>query len=78
VTHGNDYSFVQAQVKKEQVDRYSDGRRIPSCQISVHWAGIEQKEKAVRSFHKVTLKGTREPSFFQIECKPISTSKWMR
>jgi len=61
-------------VKKEQVDRYSDGRRIPSCQISVHWAGNEQKEKAVRSFHKVTLKGTREPSFFQIECKPISTT----
>lgn len=68
---------VHAQVRKEQVDRYTHGRRIPSCQILVEWADNERR--AVKSVHRVTLKGTKEPdSFFQIECKPITRSKSIR
>ena len=55
------------------MDTYTRGRQIPSCQILVEWADSEQR--AVKSVHKVTLQGTNEPTFFQIECKPIATCK---
>ena len=71
--HEQQLFTVHAQVKKEQVDTYTPGRQIPSCQILVEWADSERR--AVKSFHKVTLEGTKEPAFFRIECKPITTGK---
>jgi len=59
-------------VRKEQVDRYTPGGLIPSCQILVKWADSERR--AVDSVHKVTLQGTNEPTFFRIECKPTTTA----
>jgi len=35
---------------------------------------VDSERRAVESIHNVTLQGTNEPTFFNIECKPTTTS----
>ena len=47
------------QITKRQVDRFVPGRRVPSCQLYVKWAG--QQQQPVELAHQVELLGAKEP-----------------
>ena len=54
--------FVQ--ITKKQVDSFTPGRGIPSCQLTVEWNGDSRPSRLI---HKVTLKGAKKPSnYFRI------------
>ena len=53
------------QITKHQVDTFLPGRRVPSCQLCVEWAGRQQEP--LKLAHRVELLGAKEPfNFFLI------------
>ena len=53
------------QITKRQVDTFVPGRRVPSCQLCVEWAG--QQKEPLKLAHRVELLGAKEPfNFFLI------------
>ena len=60
------------QITKKEVDSFSPGRRIPSCQLKAQWT---KKSKPSQFTHKVTLEGAKEPSnYFCIDFDCDSTT----
>ena len=60
--------FALTQITKQQVDSFSPGQAIPSCQLRAEWT---KQSKPVRLTHKVTLKGVKEPfNYIYIELDP--------
>ena len=55
---------LNLQITKKQVDSFTPGKKIPSCQLVAKWIG---QGKPSELSHKVTLMGAKEPSnFFHI------------
>ena len=63
--------FALTQITKQQVDSFSPGQAIPSCQLRAEWT---EQSKPVRLTHKVTLSGAKEPfKYIYIELDPDPT-----
>ena len=55
--------FALTQITKQQVDSFSPGWRVPSCQLTAEWT---KQSKPVQLTHKVILKGAKEPNNYFI------------
>lgn len=63
------------QITKGEVDRYTTGKRTPSCQLLLAWTG-EEHEKPSDLFHQICLIGAKGPqSFITIESNLQQHSK---
>ena len=63
------------QITKREVDRYTTGKRTPSCQLLLAWTG-EEHEKPSDLFHQICLIGAKGPqNFITIESNLQQHSK---
>ena len=65
--------FVSLQIKKEEVDKFADGKRLPQCSFTAKWSGGDQTPTT--HDEEIKLIGTKTPNSITVECDSGMTDR---